>query len=92
MYRAGDIEKNPGPILNSTSSSSSCSTHSDPLLTGSQFLTFTCLNTQSFLAKRDLIEAELSDRDILLFTETWFNKHTDDSNIKLESFRKTIQK
>ena len=88
MYRAGDIEKNPGPISNSTSSPSICSTHSDSWLTGSQFLTFTCLNTQSFLAKRDLIEAELSDRDILLFTETWFNTHTDDSNIKLESFKK----
>ena len=67
MYRAGDIEKNPGPILNSTSSCSTYSTHSDSLLTGSHFLTFSCLNTQSFLAKRDLIEAELSDRDILFF-------------------------
>ncbi|CAC5426853.1 unnamed protein product [Mytilus coruscus] len=88
MYRAGDIEKNPGPIVNSTSSCSSCSTHTDTLLSGNHFLTFTCLNTQSFLAKRDIIQAEFSDRDILLFTETWFNQHTDDSDIKLESFNK----
>ncbi|CAC5368509.1 unnamed protein product [Mytilus coruscus] len=56
--------------------------------TGSQFLNFTCLNTQSFLAKRDIIQAEFSDRDILLFTGTWFNQHTDYNDIKLESFNK----
>jgi len=49
---------------------------SDDFLRIDNLISFTCLNIQSFKSKRDIIQAEFSDRDVLLFTETWFNQKT----------------
>jgi hypothetical protein len=50
-------------------------------------ISFTCLNIQSFKSKRDIIQAEFSDCNVLLFTETWFNQKTSIDDITLENYR-----
>ena len=48
---------------------------------------FTCLNIQSFKFKRNIIHAELSEDDVLLFTETWFNQKISIDDITLENYK-----
>ena len=88
---AGDIEQNPGPSSTSDSSTSGLSSvpsndYSDVFVNLNNLVTFTCLNTQSLVSKRDIIESEFNDRDVLLFTETWFNPQTSDDDIELQNY------
>lgn len=69
---AGDIEQNPGHSSTSDSSTSGLSSvpsndYSDVFVNLNNLVTFTCLNTQSLISKRDIIESEFNDRDVLLF-------------------------
>ena len=86
---SGDVELNPGPLSSTESSSISESIGDsvDLFLNTNNFVTFTCLNTQSLVSKRDLLLAEFSDRDVLLFTETWFNAETPESDTVLENYK-----
>ena len=50
-------------------------------------ISFTCLNIQSFKSKRDIMQVEFSDRDVLLLTETRFNQKTSIDDITLENYK-----
>jgi hypothetical protein len=77
ILRSGDVEINPGPGVSSTPRLLTSDTSlSDDCLRIDNLIYFTCLNIQSFISKRDIIQAELNHRDVLLFTETWFNQNS----------------
>ena len=89
ILRSGDVEINPGPGVSPTPSltSTNDTSLSDDFLRIDNLISFTCLNIQSFKSKRDIIQAEFSDRDVLLFTETWFNQKTSINDITLENYK-----
>ena len=92
--QAGDIHKNPGP--SSTTSESSISSISSgsasSYLNISRHLSFLHYNIQSILPKLNLITAELSDFDILAFSETWLQPDNLTDSILLPSFFKHERK
>ena len=91
IYTAGDIELNPGPT--SDSPNNYLHNHNDSSTDMLDFyrykdlLTFSCLNIQSLLPKKSIVEAELGDRDIILLTETWLKSDIADSQLKLDNFK-----
>ena len=90
ILRSGDVEINPKPGVSSTPSlltSTNDTSLSDDFLRIDNLISFTCLNIQSFKSKRDIIQAELNHRDVLLFTETWFNTKTSIDDITLENYK-----
>ena len=68
MLMSGDVELNPGPP-----STSSTSISIDSVLNQFQDLSFFHYNVQSILNKLDILTAELSDFDILAFSESWLH-------------------
>jgi hypothetical protein len=88
ILRSGDVEINPGPGVSSTPRLLTSDTSlSDDCLRIDNLIYFTCLNIQSFISKRDIIQAELNHRDVLLFTETWFNQNTSIDDITLKNYK-----
>ena len=80
LLTSGDVHPNPGP--SSMSSNSSSSNFSNSLnysfsflntLNLSKHLSFIHYNVQSIANKLDILTAELSDFDILAFSETWLH-------------------
>ncbi|MEW8547259.1 MAG: endonuclease/exonuclease/phosphatase family protein, partial [Candidatus Thiodiazotropha sp.] len=73
LLQSGDIHRNPAPssIASDTSDSSSSSILNSINL--SRHLSFVHYNIQSIVPKLDTLIAELSDFDILAFSETWLN-------------------
>ena len=87
-----DTEKNPGPLLGNSASYESinshfCLSHSGELTADfKSYLSLIHLNIQSLKPKCDIINAELSDFDILCFTESWLDATTKNDDIALEGF------
>jgi predicted MPP superfamily phosphohydrolase len=75
-----DVEINPRPGVSS-----------NPSLTSTNVASlsdvFACLNIQNFKSKRDIIQAEFSDRDVLLLTVTMLNQKTSMDDITLENYK-----
>ena len=76
---SGDIHPNPGPQSDSLLSSniSTVFPHN---------LNILHLNIQSILPKMDLLEAEVQNYDILVFTETWLSPQISNDDLLLENF------
>ena len=73
LLQSGDIHPNPGP--SSVASDISVSSVSSILnsINLSRHLSFVHYNIQSIVPKLDILTAELSDFDILAFSETWLS-------------------
>ena len=73
LLQSGDIHPNPGPssVASDTSDSSASSILNS--LNLSRHLSFVHYNVQSIVPKLDILISELSDFDILAFSETWLN-------------------
>ena len=76
---SGDKHPNPGPQSDSLLSSniSTVFPHNSNILH---------LNKQSILPKMDLLEAEVQNYDILVFTETWLSPQISNDDLLLENF------
>ncbi|MES9992837.1 MAG: reverse transcriptase domain-containing protein, partial [Candidatus Thiodiazotropha sp.] len=88
---SGDIHPNPGPLSTSSSSSnlSFSSSMSNTLISSLDLthnLSFVHYNVQSIFSKLEILQAELSDFDILAFTETWLGPSIDTSDLLLHSY------
>ena len=80
LVKAGDVHPNPGPSYSSSSLSSLSSSLSSSLagsmssyLNQFHHLSFIHYNVQSIINKLDLLSPELSDFDILAFSEPWLH-------------------
>ena len=87
---AGDIQPNPGPLSEASSSgtsfSSDISTDVFTHLNLNHNLSFVQYNVQSIVNKLDVLQAELFEIDILSFTETWLNPDISTEDIMLQSY------
>ena len=88
---SGDVQPNPGPST-SSSTSSSIDSSVTSVLSQSHHLSFIHYNVQSILNKLDILTAELSDFDILAFTETWLHPNISDEELQIQSFCKPERK
>ena len=79
LIRCGDIELNPGPKLDSDSSSSTASAFSDLELKNK--FSVVHYNVQSILNKVDIIQSELQQYDVISLTETWLDNTISDDEI-----------
>ena len=91
LLMSGDVHPNPGQ--NSTSShSSSSSTSNDSFsfintLNLSKHLSFVQYNVQSIVNKLDVLSTELSDFDILAFSETWLHTNIQTADLLIPDFQ-----
>ena len=99
---ACDVSKNPGPfpsnsdfsnsILNTSSVDSDNNFHEwfvnscDLSADFKSYLSLIHLNIQSIKPKCDILNAELSESDILCFTESWLDVTVQDSDVALQGF------
>ena len=88
---SGDVQPNPGPPT-SSSTSSSIDSSVTSVLSQSHHLSFIHYNVQSILNKLDILTTELSDFDILAFTETWLHPNISDEELQIQSFCKPERK
>ena len=79
LIRYGDIELNPGPELDSDSSSSTASAFSDLELKNK--FSVVHYNVKSILNKVDIIQSELQQFDVISLTETWLDNTISDDEI-----------
>ena len=91
MYRAGDIERNPGPSSTSslTSSTSTEPSYTDDCRIGTLIknnLSFVHYNIQSLFPKFDLIQNEFKEFDIIALSETWLDQTIQDDDICIDSY------
>ena len=84
LIRCGDIELNPGPELDSDSSSSTASAFSDLELKNK--FSVVHYNVQSILNKVDIIQSELQQFDVISLTETWLDNTISDDEIIFNGF------
>lgn len=93
LLMCGDVHPNPGPghsTSSSISSSSSLSHGSFSFLNTlnlSKHLSFIHYNVQSIANKLDILSAELSDFDILTFSETWLHPNIQTSDLHIPNFK-----
>ena len=89
MMQAGDIHPNPGPATASTSSISSLASVSSAFNCSklSNHLSVVHYNVQSLVPKLDLLTTELSEFDILAFTETWLKPSVPTNDLTIDSYR-----
>ena len=94
LLTSGDVHPNPGP--SSMSSNSSSSNFSNSLndsfsflntLNLSKHLSFIHYNVQSIANKLDILTAELSDFDILAFSETWLHAAIQTTDLLMPNFK-----
>lgn len=93
MLLSGDIELNPGPVSISSQASSvtEINTLTD-LLTMPNNFSFIQYNVQSILNKLDILTAELSNFDVLSFTETWLNNSIETDDLLIPSYHRPERK
>lgn len=91
LTMAGDVHVNPGPGSTSTLESSLSDTLSYAHSVHNH-LSFVHLNVQSIRHKLDVLYAELSNFDILAFSETWLNQSCQTEDILLHSFHNPERK
>ena len=82
LLEAGDIHPNPGTFTSSSTSSISDSLNSSfsVILNSFHHLSFVPYNVQSIYNKLDVLSIELSESDILAFTESWLHPGILDAN------------
>lgn len=80
---SADVHQNPGP--ESLSSFSSSTTSQNSSIFGNN-LSIVHLNIQSLLPKIDILDAEMQQYDILVFTETWLTPETANDEIAITNF------
>ena len=90
LLQSGNVHPHPGPS-SASSDTANISTLSSTLsslhtLGLSRHLSFVHYNVQSIVPKLDTIMAELSDFDILAFSETWLNPSVTKDDISLLSY------
>ena len=73
LLQSGDIQPNPGPSSVASDISGSSASSILNSINLSRHLSFVHYNIQSIFPKLDILTAELSDFDILAFSETWLN-------------------
>ena len=95
LYLSGDVEVNPGPINDSSDSQNSSSLFSDSMLNESEMVrenfSIVHYNVQSTLQKLDILETELSNFDVISFSETWFKKEINNSDIAITNYRQPFR-
>ncbi|MCU7801409.1 MAG: endonuclease/exonuclease/phosphatase family protein, partial [gamma proteobacterium symbiont of Lucinoma myriamae] len=91
LYTSGDIELNPGPVNVSLDSLNSDSLLNDSEIIRNNF-SIVHYNVQSALQKLDILESELSNFDVISFSETWFNTNIKNSDISINNFRLPFRK
>lgn len=88
---SGDVHPNPGPASTSSSTSSTSSSHDSSLFINtinlSKYLSFIHYNVQSIANKIDILSAELTDFDILAFSETWLHPNIHTNDILIPEFK-----
>ena len=77
------MHKNPGP--NSASSDSMPNDHNIASYFN-QNLSIMHLNIKSLLPKLDILEAEMQQYDIVVFTESWLNPNISNNDIRIANF------
>ena len=82
LLLSGDVHPNPGP--GSYTESVSLSNSNSLASVGN--INILHLNIQSILPKLDILEAEMQNCDILVFTETWLSPQTSNDDILITSF------
>ena len=92
LLEAGDIH--PGPSTSSSTSSISGSLNSSfsAILNSFHLLSFVQYNVQSIYNKQDVLSIELSEFDILAFTESWLHPCILDEDLKLANYHKPESK
>ena len=84
LLQSGDIHPNPGPdISNDSSISSAFSSRSFDL---SKYFSFVHYNVQSVYPKLELLSTELTDFDILAFSETWLGPNILNEKLNIPLF------
>ena len=83
LYRAGDVEKNPGPENDNTSDTSSSTSY--PVFNGN--FSVVHYNVQSVQHKLDIIEPEFANFSIVSLTETWLNESILNQDLMLNNFQ-----
>ena len=83
LYRAGDVEKNPGPVNDNTSDTSSSA--SFPVFNGN--FSVVHYNVQSVQHKLDIIEPEFANFSLVSLTETWLNESIINQDLMLNNFQ-----
>ena len=92
LLRSGDIQPHPGPssVSSSDNSFNNLSSMSASILSSASLarhLSFVHYNVQSIKSKLDILASELSEFDILAFSETWLSATTPSSDLYLPSFK-----
>ena len=92
LLRSGDIQPHPGPSSVSSSDSSfhNLSSMSVSILSSdsiARHLSFVHYNVQSIKSKHDILASELSEFDILAFSETWLSATSPSTDLYLPSFK-----
>ena len=85
LLKCGDVELNPGPNSNTSSSSVSSTVTLNETELDNKF-SIIHYNIQSISKKKDLLEAELSNFDVICLTETWLDQRTADNGIKFNGY------
>ena len=85
LLKCGDVELNPGPNSNTFSSSVSSAVTLNETELANKF-SIVHYNIQSISNKKDLLEAKLSNFDVICLTETWLDQRTADNAIKFNGY------
>ena len=96
LFMSGDVHPNPGQTSTSSHSSSS-STSNDSFsfintLNLSKHLSFVQYKVQSIVNKLDVLSTELSDFDILAFSETWLHPSIQTADLLIPDFTQPERK
>ena len=85
---SGDVHPNPGQVALSSSSSTSNESFSFlNTLNLSKHLSFVQYNVQSIIHKLDILSTELSEFDILAFSETWLHSGIQTTDLFIPDFK-----
>lgn len=88
---SGDVHPHPGPYSSSSFDGSSSSSYGSASLLDtlnlSKHLSFIHYNVQSIANKIDILTTELSEFDILAFSETWLHPSIKTEDLLMQSFK-----
>jgi len=85
LILSSDIHEIPGPGSSFNSSTSS-------FVPAEGILSITHHNVQSFFNKRNILNGDLRNYDVLSFTETWLNANTASSDLSFPLFHSPFRR
>ena len=88
LLLSGDVQPNPGP----DSFTESVSLANSNSLASVGNINILHLNIQSVLPKLDILETEMQNYDILVFTETWLSPQINNDDILITNFNRPYRK